>query len=137
MPNQNSLYDSAREAFLLGQIDWSTNTIRAVLVDTTKYTVSINGHAWLSDVSADARVATSAPFTSKTTTSGVANAAAAIFTSASGARCSALVIYRDTGTASTSRLIAYITSAAGLPVTPGGGAITVQFDTGANKIFKL
>jgi hypothetical protein len=133
----NQLYDAGREGFLLGQIDWSTNTIRAVLVDTTKYTVSLTGHSWLSDISADARVATSTPFTSKTTAAGVANAAAASFTSVSGSQCSALVIYKDTGTASTSRLIAYITSAVGLPVTPDGGTVTIQWDTGANKIFKL
>jgi len=133
----NQLYDSAREAFLIGQIDWSTHTIRAVLIDTTKYTVSISGHAWLSDISADARVATSAPFSSKTTAAGVAGAASATFTSVSGPECKALAIYRDTGTASTSRLIAYITSATGLPVTPNGGTITVVFDSGPNKVFRL
>lgn len=133
----NQLYDAGREGFLIAQIDWSTQTIRAVLIDTTKYTVSIAGHAWLSDISADARVATSAPFSAKTTTAGVANAAAATFSSVSGPTCNALVIYRDTGTASTSRLIAYITSAVGLPVTPNGGNITINWDTGANKIFKL
>jgi len=133
----NQLYDAGREGFLLGQIDWSTHTIRAVLIDTSKYTLSITGHAWLSDISADARVATSSPFSSKTTTGGVAGAADATFTSVSGPICRALAIYRDTGTASTSRLIAYITSAVGLPVTPDGGTITIQWDTGANKIFKL
>jgi hypothetical protein len=133
----NQLYDAGREGFLIGQIDWSTHTIRAVLVDTTKYTVSISGHAWLSDISADARVATSAPFSSKTTTAGVAGAASATFTSVSGPECKALAIYRDTGTASTSRLIAYITNAVGLPVTPNGGTITVVFDSGPNKVFRL
>ena len=133
----NQLYDAGREGFLIGQIDWSTHTIRAVLVDTTKYTVSISGHAWLSDISADARVATSAPFSSKTTTAGIADAASATFTSVSGPECKALAIYRDTGTASTSRLIAYITSAVGLPVTPNAGTITIQWDTGVSKIFKL
>jgi hypothetical protein len=133
----NQLYDAGREGFLIGQLDWSTNTIRAVLVDTTKYTVSIAGHAWLSDISADARIAISSPFSTKTTTAGVANAAAATFTSVTGQTCSALVIYRDSGTASTSRLIAYITNAVGLPVTPNGGTITINWDTGVSKIFKL
>jgi hypothetical protein len=133
----NQLYDGGREGCLIGQIDWSTHTIRAVLIDITKYVVSITGHSWLSDISADARVATSAPFTSKTTAAGVAGAANATFTSVSGPECKALAIYRDTGTASTSRLIAYITSAVGLPVMPNGGTITIQWDTGANKIFRL
>lgn len=133
----NQLYDAGREGFLIGQIDWSTHTIRAVLVDTTQYTVSISGHAWLADISADARIAISPPFTAKTTTAGVANAANPVFTGVSGPKCGALVIFRDTGAPSTSRLIAYITDAVGLPVNPDGGNITIQWDTGTSKIFKL
>ena len=133
----NQLYDAGREAFLIGQIDWSSHTIRAVLVDTTKYTVSIAGHAWLADISADARIAISPPFTSKTTATGVANAANPTFPGVSGPSCAALAIFRDTGSPSTSRLIAYITNAVGLPVKPDGGDITIQWDTGASKIFKL
>jgi len=133
----NQLFDAGREGFLTGAVDWSTNTIRAVMVNTSVYTVSIAGHAWLSDISADARVATSSPFSSKTTAAGIAGAASATFTSVSGPICRALVIYRDTGSASTSRLLAYITSAVGLPVTPDGGTITIQWDTGQNRIFKL
>jgi hypothetical protein len=133
----NQLYDTGREGFLIGQIDWSSHTIRAVLVDTTQYTVSISGHTWLADISADARVAISPPFASKTTTAGVANAANPTFSGVSGPTCGALVIFRDTGAPSTSRLIAYITDAVGLPVKPDGGDITIQWDTGASKIFRL
>lgn len=133
----NTLYDTARAAFLEGQIVWSTNTIRAVLIDTAKYTPSIANHMWLADIPSDARISTSPPFSSKTSTGGVAGAADVTFTSVSGPTCNALVIYRDTGTPSTSRLIAYITQAVGLPFTPNGGNITIQWDTGANKIFKL
>jgi hypothetical protein len=35
------------------------------------------------------------------------------------------------------RLIAYIDTATGLPVTPNGQNITVSFDNGSNRIFKL
>jgi hypothetical protein len=45
--------------------------------------------------------------------------------------------YKDTGTESTSLLIFYIDTATGLPCTPNGGNITVAWDSGANKIFKL
>jgi hypothetical protein len=34
-------------------------------------------------------------------------------------------------------LIAYIDTATGLPVTPNGGDITIAWDSGANRIFKL
>jgi hypothetical protein len=133
----NLLYDAGREAFLDGLISWSTMTIRAVLVDTTQYTVALTAHQWLSDIPAGARIAISAPFTTKTTTAGVAGADNVTFVGVTGQTCQAIAIFRDTGVASTSRLIAWITNAVGLPVTPTGGNIVLQWDAGANRIFKL
>ncbi len=50
----------------------------------------------------------------------------------------ALVIYQHTGVDATSELIAYIdTGVTGLPVTPNGGDITVTWDSGSDKIFKI
>ena len=43
----------------------------------------------------------------------------------------------DTGTDSTSPLIAFIDTATGLPITPNGGDIIVTWDNGPNKLFKL
>ena len=134
----NQLYDFGREGFLDGQVSWSSNTIRAVLVDTSSYTFSKTTHQWLSDVDVSARISTSSPFANKTITGGVAGADDIIFTAVSGPGCEAMVIYRDTGVASTSRLIAYISEANGLPVTPNGGDVTVSWDTNeAKRIFKL
>lgn len=133
----NALYDKAREAFLTGAINWSTDTIKAVLVDTGAYTVNISTHQFLADIAAGARIATSAALSSKTVAAGVADAADSLFTAVSGASVEAVVLYKDTGTAGTSNLIAYIDTASGLPVTPNGGDITVAWDNGANKIFKL
>jgi len=48
-----------------------------------------------------------------------------------------LDIYQHTGVDATSRLIANIDSATGLPFTPNGGDATITWDSGANKIFKL
>lgn len=79
----------------------------------------------------------SSAFTTKTTAAGVADADDITFTSVSGATVEALVIYQDTGTGTTSRLIAYIDTATGLPATPTGGDISVTWDSGSNKIFKL
>jgi hypothetical protein len=45
--------------------------------------------------------------------------------------------FSDTGVQGTSRLIAYIDNATGLPILPNGGDITVVFSSGANKIFSL
>lgn len=133
----NALYDFGRQGFLEGSIDWDTDTIKLILVDVADYTVNLATHDNLDDVPAAARVATSGALASKTVTAGVADAADVTLSAVSGDASEAIVFYKDTGTESTSRLIAYVDTATGLPVTPNGGDVIVQFDNGANKIFKL
>jgi len=124
----NALYNKGREGFLDGNIDWDTDDIRCILIDTADYTVDLATHDNLDDVPGDARVATSGALTSKTVTDGVADAADVTLSSVTGDTCEAIVIYKHTGTESTSRLIAYIDTATGLPLTPNGGDITIQWD---------
>lgn len=133
----NSLYDTGRNAFLLGDIDWVADTIKAVLVDAADYTVNLATHQFLSDIPAPARVATSAAFTGKTATAGVADADDIVFGAVTGDQSEALVIYRDSGSAATSQLIAYIDTATGLPVLPNSGDINVVWASTGSKIFKL
>lgn len=133
----NAMYDFGRQGFLEGSIDWDTDDIKVVLVDGADYTVNLTTHEFLSDVPSGARVATSGNLASKTVTAGVADAADVTFSTVTGDASEILVIYKDTGSAATSRLIAYIDTATGLPVTPNGGDITVTWDNGSNKIFKL
>ena len=133
----NALYDKGREKFLTGAISWTGDNIKAVIVDLADYTVNLATHEFLSDVPSGGRVATSPNLGGKTATNGVADATDAVFTAVTGDQAEAVIIYKDTGTAATSPLIAYIDSATGLPVTPNGGDITVTWDNGTNKIFKL
>ncbi|RDJ35548.1 MAG: hypothetical protein DWQ19_12080 [Crenarchaeota archaeon] len=133
----NALYDTGRAAFLNAQIDWTDDNIKCVLVDTDDYSVNLSTHDFLADIPAGARVATSGNLAGKTSTAGVADANDVTFSGVSGDECEAIVIYKDSGDAATSQLIAYIDTATGLPVTPTGGDITIAWDGGANKIFKL
>jgi hypothetical protein len=84
-------------------------------------------------------VGTPQQLTSPSVTLGVFNAASPVtYTAVSGSQVTQIVIYKDTGTGSTSPLIANVNSAgATLPVTPNGGNITITWDSGANKIFAL
>ena len=116
----NALYDKGRQGFLEGAIDWDTDSIKLVLIDTADYTVDLANHDNLDDIPAAARVATSGNLASKTVTDGVADAADVTFTSVSGDTVEAIALYKDTGNESTSRLIAYIDTATGLPLTPNG-----------------
>ena len=133
----NALFDSGREGFLAGDIDWDANNIKLVFIDHADDTPNVSTDDNLDDLAAGARVATSGNFASKTTTAGVADAADVTVNTVTGDPFESINIYKDTGTESTSRLIAYIDTATGLPCTPGGGNITVAWDSGANKIFKL
>ena len=138
----NVLYSAGKEAFLSAEINLSSaaNNINIVLVDTDDYSFS-DSHTVLNDITGAARVST-ATLASKTVTSGVFDAADATFSNVTGDQAEALVIYHDVQVggvtdANNSTLIAYIDNATGLPITPGGGDITVAFSDGANKIFSL
>lgn len=133
----NALYDKGRQAFLDGDIDWSNDTIKLLLVDAADYTVNISTHDFHNDVTSGGIVATSSAFGSKTSTNGVADAADVTLTAVTGDPSECIIIYKDTGSSATSPLIAYIDTATGLPVTPNGGDITITWDNGSNKIFKL
>lgn len=139
----NAIYPKTKEKFLnpgtLGPtsgtaVDMADDTIKIALIDTGTYTYSA-AHEFYSSASASA-VGTAQTLASKTVTNGVFDAADVTFTSVTGVSVEALIIYKDTGTTSTSPLIAYIdVVASGLPVTPNGGNITVTFN--ASGIFAL
>lgn len=133
----NTLYDNARELFLTAQLNWSTDTIKAILVDTNVYSPVFTGTKNLADIGPSARVGPAVTLTGKATAAGAADANDATFSAVSGASIEAIVLYKDTGVEATSPLIAYIDTATGLPITPNGGDIIVTWDNGVNKIFRL
>jgi uncharacterized protein YjbI with pentapeptide repeats len=128
----NSFYTAAREQFLQGGINLASADVKIVLVDTGAYTFSA-AHAFLSDIPSGARVATSANLASKTFTGGTFRSADAVLSAVSGVTIEAFVIYVDTGTASTSRLVFFSdsnvtnvgTGGAAFPFTPNGSGVTV------------
>lgn len=131
------LYEKTKKLMLDGDIDMLADNIKAVLIDTDDYTVDGVNHAFLSNIPAAARVATSGNLTGKTTNQGVFDADNVTLTAVTGDVCEAVILYKDTGSPSTSPLIVYLDSGNGLPVIPNGGDITLSWDNGPNKIFKL
>ena len=123
----NTLFDNARQMFLEAQLNWMTDTIKCILVDTGAYTVQTATHKYLSDIATSARIAGPVTLTAKSTVGGAADAADCTFTSVSGPSIEAIVIYKDTGSESTSPLIAWIDTATGLPITPNGGDIAPRY----------
>lgn len=130
----NAVYPRAAREGLRAGLGWTTANIKAVLVDLALYTYD-EAHEFLSDIAAGARVATSANLSGKIDTDGIADAADADYVALTGATVEAVVLYIDTGVAGTSRLLVYIDSAAGLPITPSGGDHTIRWN--AAGIFQL
>lgn len=131
------LYPKFKEQLLQAGVNLASGDVKVVLVDSADYTYSAT-HEFLSDVPAPSRVATSANLGSKTFVGGVFDAADTAFALVAGDPSEALILYLDTGTASTSRLLAYVDTVAGgaaLTVTPNGGDINVTWPAGG--IFAL
>lgn len=131
----NALYPKWKEALIQSSANSSlTGTVKAALVDTGTYTYSA-AHEFLTSLSGVVGTAQAIGAT-KTYANGVFDGGDVTFSAATGSAVEALVLYIDTGTPSTSRLVAYIdTGATGLPVTPNGGDITVTWNAGG--IFAL
>ena len=130
----NRIYPKFKEQALQGGVNLASGNIKAVLVDLADYTYS-DAHEFLSDVPAIGRVATSANLASKTVTNGVFDTADFSFTNVVGDPSEAIILYIDTGTASTSRLIEFIDgrdrAQVAAAASTGGTSITVEDLPGA------
>lgn len=131
----NALYGLGREAFLKADIDMEVANIIFAFVDSGVYTLQIDVDDFRDDIPSE--IAASGNLSSKTYTLGVFDAADETVGTVSGNEFEYIILIENTGTPATSHLIACIDTATGLPCTPNGGDIIVQWDSGANKIFKL
>lgn len=131
----NAIYPKYKEALINGSANTSlAGTVKVALVDTGTYTYS-TAHEFLTSLTGVVGTAQTIGAT-KTYTNGVFDGADVTFPAVSGATAEALVIYIDTGTAGTSRLVAFLdTGVTNLPVTPNGGDIAVTWN--ASGIFAL
>ena len=121
-----------------GAVDWeAATTINATLHDAADTTVNVNTHQDIADIAGAGRVATVA-LTSRTVVASsntlTIDAADAVFSTVTGDQAEEIIIWNSTGTESTSLLIVYFdTFTSGMPVTPNGGDINLNFN--ASGIF--
>lgn len=108
------------------------------MIDEADDTIDLVVDDFLDDRASAARVATSSSFGSKTFTDGYLDAADVTLTSVTGDQSESIDIYcHDGGSDAARRLLINVDTATGLPVTPDGGNISVQWDNGTNKIARL
>ena len=132
----NALYGKGKEKLLTAAIDLSSDTIKAALVSSA-YSQNLSTDEFYSTISAYV-LGTPQTLGTKTTTLGVFDAADINFVAvAAGDTAKAVVLYKDTGLASSSPLLAFIDTITGFPLATNGGDIGIAWDGGANKIFAL
>ena len=128
----SALYPKAVEqaaATLIGSTVTPAGTLSVCVVDTGTYTYSA-AHEFESDLSGV--VGSPVALSTVTNTLGVIDADNPEFLGLNGDSIEAVVIFLDTGTPATSRLIAYLD---GLTYTPNGADLTLTVD--AQGLFKL
>lgn len=136
----NALYNLYKNAAMTtGAPNLVSDTIKAMLVTST-YVPNLNTDQYASTPAAN-RVpgTTDQTLATKSVTLGVFDVTVdpTWLAVTAGATAKFVVLYKDTGTPSTSPLIACLDTISNFPVTTNGGDITVQWDNGANKIFAL
>lgn len=132
----NALYTKGKEKMLSASINFPSDTIKAALVNSS-YTPNLATDEFLTTVSSFV-LNTSQTLTSKAVTGGAFDAADVTWTAVTaGATAKFVVLYKDTGSAATSPLLALIDTITGFPLATNGADITVQWDNGTYKIFSL
>ncbi len=131
-----SFYPKALEKFARGQVNWDADDIAAVLVDSGAYTYNV-AHEFLSDIPAAARISGIATLAGKTSVGGALDAEDTQFPSVTGTSIEVILIFKRGGSEATSPLLLYIDQGTGLPITPNGGDIRVNWDEGTFKIARL
>lgn len=131
----NTLYDHGRNLFAIAGIDWASANLKAILV-TSSYVPNLETDQFLNVISGGDVISSAVALAGLATNAGVCSANPVIFSGvAPGAVATYLIIFGDTGSSSTSPLIALINVAVGLPLTATGGNITCTFF--GNEVFEL
>lgn len=127
-------YPKGAEKVLSAAINMTSDTIKAVLVPSSY--VYDAAHDFYDDIASI--VGAAVTLTGKSVANGVFDAADADFgTIAGGSTIGSVVIFKDTGTPSTSPLLMRFTDVVGLPLATNGAGILLQWSNGAAKIVSL
>ncbi len=132
----NVVYPTGLAAILSADVDVLVDTIKVALISSS-YTYSA-AHDFYNDVSTYV-IGTPATLGTKAVSGGEFTAANSTFTAVlTGSTVAGLVVYKDTGNAATSQLLAYICRKADsvpIVVATTGGDITVAWPSG--RVFKV
>jgi hypothetical protein len=136
----NALYPIWKQEVMQATSNTSLGgTVKQTFVDITSAYAYSGGHGFVSDLGAydNPNYGGATSLSLKTFANGTFDATDTTTTGLSGANeVGAIVLYIDSGSEATSRLVLYLDSSiTGMPFTPSGGDVTVQWN--ASGIFTL
>jgi len=112
--------------------------LRVCLISLSHYTPNKNTDSTMEDIPKKAILSDAELSGVTVSPGGTLDAADITFPNVSGPDViDALLLYQDGGSPDKSIPIAYIDSNLGLPITPNGGNITINWNNGKDKIFTL
>lgn len=127
-------YPLGAEKMLSGSINWAADTIKVRLLPESY--VYDAGHEFLDDMPFG--IGTDQTLTGKSVANGVFDASDANFgTLAGGSSIGSILLYKSTGTDSTSPVLVRFSDVVGLPYATNGANYTQQWSNGTSKIFRL
>jgi len=134
----NFIYGKAKQSLLNGEFNISSDSLKVLLV-TESYVPNQNIDQFVSNISGSYIKQRTSSLTNVTNTLGVIDADNVLVSNYDGSAFKALVIYKDSGTDATSRLLAYIDTATGIPFLGINATtdITISWSSGSNKIISL
>jgi hypothetical protein len=130
-------YHHFSEYALSGNAKWATGFFSAVLLRDTHTPDPLQ--QYLSDIPSGQRPTPKVQIQGRIVTDGAANCAAIVFPKVpyAGFPYIGCAIFADTAVAESSPLWLYLDHGTGWPLTPNGGNVAIQIDTGPDKLFRI
>lgn len=134
----NFVYSKAKEALLNGDIDVLNNTLKVIVASSTYIPDELNDE-FVQDISLAAIKYRTSALVDVSSDNGILDADDIQIPNYPGDAFNALVIYVDSGSDSTSRLLAYINESPGLPFSGSVSEVSfyIAWSNGPTKIISL
>jgi hypothetical protein len=123
----NVLYELAARDILEGTLVLDEVDLKILLVDQAGYAINVAADQYLSDIPIDARGGTSSILSGVAISGNSVGIPTAEFSATTGSYVDMLVLFVDTGTEGTSRLVAAFDTADNLPFQTFNGTIRLSF----------
>jgi hypothetical protein len=132
------VYGKAKELILNGDLDITNSDIRVLFVKSS-YSPNRTVHEHVSDIGSSSISQRTTQLQNVTNNLGVIDADDFLSIVYNGQAFNAFVLYKNTGSDTTSKLIAYIDTSVGLPYSGSSEALplSIVWDNGQNKIISI